>query len=82
MARGSDPDRRSTFDPLCDTDPQTGAIVEVFRVGPSLAGARAGFYWMTWQPGCLPDAPPTGPFVTRFAAYRDAMTYTGRPDCS
>ena len=79
MARAviSDPKRRPAFEPLYDIDPRTGASIEVFYADRVLAasfGTRgAGWCWWTCQPGRLPDGPPTGPFATSYAAYRDAV---------
>jgi hypothetical protein len=79
MARAviSDPKRRSAFEPLYDIDPRTGASIEVFYADRVLAGSfgtrGAGWCWWACQPGCLPDAPPVGPFPTSYAAYRDAL---------
>ena len=79
MARAviSDPKRRAAFEPIYDVDPRTGASVEVFFADHWLAksfGTRAGWFWWTCQCGCLPEGPPTGPFATSYAAYRDVAT--------
>ncbi len=76
MARASDPRRHAAFEPFYDFDPQSGATIEVFYAHRVLAesfGARAGWFWWIWQPGCLPDGPPIGPFGTSYSAYRDAV---------
>jgi hypothetical protein len=71
----SDPRRRTAYEPLYDIDPQTGASVEIFYADYALATSfgmhRAGWFWWACQPGCLPDRPPTGPFATSYAAYRN-----------
>ncbi len=77
MARAviCDPKRRTAYEPLYDTDPQTGASVEVFYADRTLAGsfgARGdGWFWWACQLGHLPDGPPIGPFATSYAAYRN-----------
>ncbi len=88
MARASDGRRHAAFEPIYDFHPPTGATVEVFYADRVLAGsfgARAGWFWWPFQPGCLPDEPPTGPFGTSYRAYRDALLRTAsRPatgDC-
>jgi hypothetical protein len=61
-------------EPLCDTDPRTGAIIEVFyadRVLAASLGAGPGWYW--WRRGRRP-AQPSGPFPTSYRAYCDALT--------
>jgi len=81
MARAviSNPTRRAAYEPVYDRDPQTGATIEVFYADRALArsfGASGpGWFWWTWQRGCLPDA-PTGPFGTSYGAYRDAALST------
>jgi len=86
-----DPKRRTAYEPLYDTDPQTGASVEVFYADRALAtsfGTRGdGWFWWACQPGRLPDGPPTGPFATSYAAYRnfalDRVTSSlSRPECT
>ena len=77
MARAviCDPKRRTAYEPLYDTDPQTGASVEIFYADRTLAGsfgARGpGWFWWCCRPGFLPDYLPTGPYNTSYAAYRD-----------
>jgi hypothetical protein len=75
MARAviSAPQRRAAGEPLYDTDPRTGAALEVFYADRVLArsfGTRPGWFWWTCRPGFLPDEPPTGPFASRYLAYR------------
>jgi len=65
------------LEPLYDTDPRTGATVEVFYADRVLTGMRgAGWHWWSCKPGALPEWPPNGPFATSYGAYRDAL---GRP---
>lgn len=33
---------------------------------------RAGWYWQSGFPGCLPDGDATGPFTSSLAAFRNA----------
>jgi hypothetical protein len=78
MARAiiSAPERRGAYEPLYEIDPQTGASIEVFYADRVLAesfGTRAGWFWWTCRPGCLPDGLPIGPFGTSYRAYRDAL---------
>jgi hypothetical protein len=80
MARAviCDPKRRAIHEPLYDVDQHTGASVEVFYADSVLArsfGASGpGWYWWTWQRGCLPDNVPAGPFGSSHLAYRDFTT--------
>jgi hypothetical protein len=70
----SDPKRRAAFEPLYEIDPRSGASIEGFYADRVLAGSfgtRPGWYWGTCQRGFLPDGPPTGPFTSSYAAYRD-----------
>ena len=34
---------------------------------------RAGWYWWTCCPGCLPDSDPSGPFTSATRACEDAL---------
>ena len=66
-------ERRAAYEPLYDVDPRTGASVEVFYADGVLAksfGTQAGWFWRRWRGGSLADT-PTGPFATRYAAYRN-----------
>lgn len=36
---------------------------------------RAGWYWWSCFPGCLPDGEPSGPFDTEQEAVNDAQDY-------
>jgi hypothetical protein len=78
MARAviSDAKRRAALEPIYDGDPHTGVTLEVFFADHVLAnsfGTRPGWFWWRCKPGCLPDMPPTGPFATSYAAYRNAL---------
>jgi hypothetical protein len=59
---------------LCDTDPRTGSIIEVFyadRVLATSLGAGPGWYW--WRRGRRPGQ-PCGPFTSSYRAYGDALS--------
>ena len=78
MARAviSGPKRRAAFEPIYDTDPHTGASIEVFYADHWLAksfGMHTGWFYWSCQRGYLPKEPPTGPFGTSYAAYRNAL---------
>jgi hypothetical protein len=63
------------FEPLYDTHPLTGAAIEVFYADYTLETfGRCGPGWFWWyrRRGAAPLGPRTGPFPTRYAAYRDA----------
>ena len=65
MARAviCDSKRRTVYEPLYDTDPQTGASVEVFYADCALArsfGRDSGWYWWACMPTCVPEDPPIG----------------------
>jgi hypothetical protein len=71
------PERRPAHEPLYEIDPKTGASVEIFYCDRVLAESFGvpGAGWFHWwcQPGRLPECPPTGPFPTSYAAYRNAL---------
>jgi len=76
-------ERRAAYEPLYDVDPLTGRTIEVFYADRVLAasfGKCSGWFSWTCQPGCLPDAPPIGPFATSYAAYRNV--FAGVRGCS
>jgi hypothetical protein len=83
MARAvitAQPERRAAYEPLYDIDPHTGASIEIFHADGVLAasfGRRAGWYWWSCLPGCLPHTAPHGPFATSYGAFRDALTRGG-----
>jgi hypothetical protein len=55
------------------TDPNTGAIVEIFDTDCVFAGMRVGWHWWACEAGSVPEWPPIGPFPTAYRAYRDAL---------
>lgn len=70
-------------DPRRESDPYALPDIEIFHVAGTEARAnrkadpegnctRAGFYWWSCFPGCLPDSDPIGPFRSEAAALRDA----------
>jgi hypothetical protein len=68
--------QRTAHDPLYDIDPATGASIEVFYADRELetfGRCGAGWFWCSRQRGHSPAAPPTGPFATSYAAYRNAL---------
>ena len=72
---------RPPYEPLYDIEPSTGATIEVFFADRVLAksfGTQPGWFWWACQCGRLPDMPPTGPFGTSYAAYRDALARLDR----
>jgi hypothetical protein len=77
----SNQNQRSDREPLYDIAQETGISFEVFycsdRTLETFGRGGAGWFWWPRQPGFSPDSAPTGPFATRYAAYRHAMT-TGR----
>jgi hypothetical protein len=79
MAPTSDPQRPSR-EPLFDINPLTGASIEVFYLDRTLETfGRGGAGWFYWarQRGCSPDGPATGPFATRYSAFRHALGTSG-----
>src|SRR5437899_4320476 len=63
--------------PLFDIHPRTGASIEVFyadRALETFGRGGAGWFWWFRRRGLSPDGPATGPFATRYAAFRHAMT--------
>jgi hypothetical protein len=67
--------RHPGYEPLYETDPRTGATIEVFHADPVLAasfGASAGWYWWSCHRGSRPGR-PHGPFHTAYRAYGDAL---------
>jgi hypothetical protein len=76
MAPASCSRQRTAHEPLYDIDPQTGATIEVFYADRTLETfGRGGAGWFYWarQRGCSPDGPATGPFATRYSAFRHAL---------
>lgn len=76
----SEPKRLPAHEPLYDTNPRTGATIEVFYADRVLTGMRgAGWFWWSCKAGNVPDWPPSGPFATSYAAYRDALVLSSTP---
>ena len=78
MARAvsSNPERRAAYEPLYDFDARSGATIEIFYADHVLArsfGRNPGWFCWSCQRGRLPEGPPTGPFATSYAAYRNAL---------
>jgi hypothetical protein len=72
--KASDAQRHAKYEPLYDTDPSTGARIEVFFADRVLTGMNgAGWHWWSCPPGGPPQWPPHGPFATSYGAYQDAM---------
>jgi hypothetical protein len=69
----NDPKQRARYEPLYDTDPNTGAIVEIFHTDCVFAGMRVGWHWWSCEPSGLPQWPPIGPFPTAYRAFRNAL---------
>ena len=68
---------RAVREPLFDVHPQTGATIEVFyadRTMETFGRCGAGWFWWRRRRGFAPDSKATGPFASRYAAYRHAMT--------
>ena len=62
-------------EPLFDVHPKTGATIEIFyadRALETFGRCGAGWFWCSRRRGFAPGGPPTGPFATNYAAYRDA----------
>jgi hypothetical protein len=67
-------------EPIHDVHPLTGAKVEVFyadRTMETFGRSGAGWFWWPRRRGFSPDGPATGPFATRYAAYRHAVSNDG-----
>ena len=78
MALASNPRQH---EPLFDIDPETGVSIEVFYADRRLetfGRSGAGWFWWPRRRGRSPDASAIGPFATSYAAYRHAITATGR----
>jgi hypothetical protein len=64
------------YEPLYDIDPETGVSIEVFysdRTLETFGRGGAGWFWWPRRRGYSPDGPATGPFASRYTAYRHAM---------
>jgi hypothetical protein len=76
QAPTSNPIQRASREPLFDVHPRTGVSIEVFyadRTLETFGRGGAGWFWWPRRCGCSPDGPATGPFATRYAAYRHAL---------
>jgi hypothetical protein len=63
-------------EPLFDVHPRTGVSFEVFysdRTMETFGRGGAGWFWWPRRRALSPDGPATGPFATRYAAYRHAL---------
>ncbi len=70
-------------EPTREQDPHALPDVEVFYVDHTQAARdttepmhdpmRAGWYWWSCFPGCLPDGDPIGPFGSEAEALADAQ---------
>ena len=77
----SNPRQHARREPLYDVNPRTGASIEVFyadRTLETFGRCGAGWFWQSRRRGFSPNGPPTGPFVTSYAAYRHALDGWGR----
>ena len=70
------PGQHAGREPLFDVHPLTGATIEVFyadRIMETFGRCGAGWFWCSRRRGYAPTGPATGPFATRYGAYRYAM---------
>jgi hypothetical protein len=70
------PRQRARHDPIFDVHPQTGVNFEVFyseRALETFGRCGGGWFWWPRLRGSSPEGPATGPFATRYAAYRNAV---------
>jgi hypothetical protein len=68
--------RTPAHEPLFEIDPLTPVNIEVFYADRSLetfGWCGAGWFWWARCRGYAPASSATGPFATRYAAYRDAI---------
>jgi len=75
--------QRAAHEPLYDINPLTGISIEVFFSDHTLetfGRGGAGWFWWPRVRGCSPDGSPTGPFATRYAAFRHALSRPVRAD--
>src|SRR3954468_23940129 len=73
----TDATQRAAHEPLFDVHPATGASIEVFyadRTLETFGRCGAGWFWCSRRRGFAPGGPPTGPFATSYAAYRNAIS--------
>ncbi len=70
------PTQHARYEPLYDVHPRTGSSIEVFyadRTLETFGKGGAGWFWWSRRRGFSPNGAPTGPFATRYAAYRHAL---------
>ena len=70
------PPRHAGREALYDVHPRTGADIEVFyadRTMETFGRCGAGWFWCSRRRGYAPTEPATGPFATRYGAYRHAV---------
>jgi hypothetical protein len=75
MAPASAP-QRPWRELLFDIDPATGVSIKVFyadRTLETFGRHGAGWFWWPRRRGLSPEGPATGPFATRYGAYRHAI---------
>ena len=68
--------QRAAREPLYDINRATGVCIEVFYLDRRLetfGRGGAGWFWWYRLRGCSPDGSPTGPFASRYSAFRHAM---------
>jgi hypothetical protein len=68
--------RAARYKPLFDSNPRTGASIEVFWADRSLetfGWKGAGWFWCSRRRGYPAAGQAVGPFATSYAAYRNAM---------
>ena len=68
--------KAQNHEPLFDVHPRTGISFEVFyadRTLETFGRGGAGWFWWSRRRGSSPDGPATGPFATKYAAYRHAL---------
>jgi len=74
---------RNRYKPIFDLNPTTGVSIEVFYADRSLetfGWCGTGWFWWPRRRGFSPGGPATGPFATRFAAYRHALRAANYPE--
>jgi hypothetical protein len=70
------PRQHACREPIYDVHPLTGVNIEVFyadRALETFGKGLPGWFWWPRRRGFSPDGSPTGPFATRYAAYRHAL---------
>jgi hypothetical protein len=67
-------------EPLIDVHPLSGISIEVFyadRALETFGRGGEGWFWCPRRRGLSPEGPATGPFATRYGAYRHAIIRRG-----